>query len=73
MKERYLVLTIDTISELFKDYLTEEDLPSDAQPLKLVLNPANKLLGLEMEAPSWAEGLAPLRVAFDIKRVYGTS
>lgn len=72
MRERYVVLTIDTISELFKDYLSPEDLPENAVPVKLLFKPTEQgAMALEMFSLDWKEGLGPLKVTFDIKRVYG--
>ncbi len=72
MKPRYIILTIDTITELLKDYVGGEDIPSDAQPLKLMLNPSEKnKIAIVMDSDSWKEGMAPLDVKFKIKRVYG--
>lgn len=72
MKERHVVVTIDTIAELFKDYLSEADLPTNAVPMKLLFKPGEKgKLALEMFSLDWQDGLPPLAVNFDIKRVYG--
>lgn len=71
MKDRRILITIDTIAELFKDYLTEEDLPADAMPVKMLLkkNEAGKLAIL-MVSDSFPEQAAPYYVRFDIKKVY---
>lgn len=72
MKTRSIILTIDTICELFKDYLDPEDLPANAQPTKMLLNPAEKgKIAIEFFDLSWPEGLEPLQVNFHIKRLYG--
>jgi hypothetical protein len=71
LKERYIVLTIDTIAELFKDYCDPKDLPDTAIPLKLLYNGTD--LALEMFSEDWPEGLGPLKAHFDIKRIYGVS
>lgn len=71
MKERYIVLTIDTIAELFKDYLDPEDLPDSAVPMRLLFKPTEQgRMALEMFSLDWAEGLGPLVVNFDIKRTF---
>lgn len=71
MRERYIVLTIDTICELFKDYLSPEDLPNNAQAMKLLFKPTEQgRMALEMFSLDWKEGLGPLVVNFDIKRTY---
>lgn len=71
MKERFVILTIDTIAELFKDYCGPEDIPADAMPTKLLLRPTEKgRLAIEFVSDSWAEGLPPLAVTFKIKRMF---
>lgn len=71
MKDRRILITIDTISELFKDYLNPEDLPADAMPIKLQLNKneAGKLAIL-MTSDEFPENAQPYHVRFDIKKVY---
>jgi hypothetical protein len=72
MKERYVVLTIDTIGELFKDYVGPEELPWDAKPLKLIFKPTEMgRLALIMDSAYWTEGMPDININFDIKRVYG--
>ena len=71
MLDRRVLITIDTISELFKDYLTEEDLPADAMPIKLMLKPTEAgKLGILMVSDSFPENAPPYLVKFDIKKVY---
>lgn len=71
MKERYVVVTIDTIAELFKDYCGPEDIPPDAMPTKLLFRPADRgRLAIQMVSDSWAEGLPPLNVSFTIRRIH---
>lgn len=74
MRPRYIILTIDTITALLKDYVGGEDMPADAQPLKLMVNPqAGNKIAIEMGSDSWREGLPPLDIKFKIKRVYGVT
>ena len=72
MKPRYIMLTIDTITELIKDYVGEEELPWDARAvtLKFKANEQGKL-GIEMISDTWDKPQAPINVNFRIKRVYG--
>ena len=73
MKARYVILTIDTISDIFKDYLSEEDLPTNAQPVKMYVNPSSPgRFAIEFECLDWASGLPPLNVNFHIKRVFAS-
>lgn len=72
MKTRRILLTIDSIVALFKDYLPAEDMPETVVPLKLMINPQEKRkLAILCESLDWKEGLAPLQVKFAIKRFYG--
>lgn len=70
MKERYLVVTIDTITELFKDYCGE-DIPADAKPIKLLLKPTDRgRLAILLDSDTWVGSPEPLSVSFKIKRVH---
>lgn len=72
MKERFVVLTIDTIGELFKDYVGPEELPWDARPVKLMFKPTEQgKMALVMESSYWTEGMPDININFDIKRIYG--
>jgi len=74
MKERYVIVTIDTIAELFKDYCGEQDIPADAMPTKLLFKPNDKgRLAIQMVSDSWTKDLPPLNVSFAIRRVHTTS
>ena len=71
MKDRRILITIDTLAELFKDYLTPEDLPADAMPVKLMLKPSEAgKLGVLMVSDSFPENAAPYYLNFNIKKVY---
>lgn len=71
MKPRYCVLTIDTLAALLRDYVGGEDIPSDAMPIKLMLNPRERnKIAIEMVSDSWKEGMPALDVKFQIKRVF---
>ena len=48
-----------------------EDLPADAVALALALNPSeHNKMAIRAESAQWQEGLPPLIVKFDIRRVY---
>jgi hypothetical protein len=71
MTDRMVIVTIDTITNLFKDYCSPGDIPQDAQPLQLKLKPTEMgRLAIVMESPEWKKGLTPLEVKFDIRRIY---
>ena len=70
MRERYVVVTIDTIVELLKDYCGE-DIPTDAMPLRLLLRPEEKgRLAIELISDSFKPDSPSLVVNFRNKRVF---
>lgn len=71
MKVRRVIITIDTLMELFKDYCSSEDIPASAQARKLMLNQQERKAAVVAESPEWAADAAPLQVNFQIKRYYG--
>lgn len=74
MKERYIIITVDTLSDLFKDYLMQEDLPETAQPIRLMANPSRPgKFAIEFTDIGWPEGLPPLTADFKLKRFFGVS
>jgi len=74
MKHRYIIVTIDTIAELLKDYCGQEDLPATAMPIKLMLKPTDQgKLAILFDSPDWSSDLPPLSVSFRLKRIYAAS
>lgn len=72
MKPRYIMLTIDTITELIKDYVGLEELPEDARAIKMMFKPNESgKLAIEMISDSWTETQTPIDINFKIKRFYG--
>lgn len=66
------MLTIDTITELIKDYVGLEELPDDARAITLKFHPNEQgKLGIEMISDTWDKPQTPINVNFKIKRVYG--
>lgn len=73
-KDRMVILTIDTIGELLKDYVGAHNVPIDAVAQRLLINPQdNGKLALELASPSIKADAKPIYVNFDIKRVYNVS
>lgn len=71
MKTRRIILTIDSIMALLKDYCSTEDVPPNSMPVKLMVNPKEQnKLAIYAQALEWQEGLPPLQVHFDVRRVY---
>ena len=73
MASRMVVVTIDTICGLFKDYCGMVGFPEDAKPLKLMFNPQERKLGILVESEEKMSGGAMEEVKFNIRRVYGVS
>lgn len=71
MRERYIIVRIDDIAEILKDYAGPEDLPANAKPVKLMLKPTERgKLALLMDSDDWQGDLPPLAISFKIKRVF---
>lgn len=73
MKPRYIMLTIDTIAELIKDYASEAEIPADAMPISLKMKPTEPgKMAMELVSDNWpSSDMSPLVISFKIKRVYG--
>ena len=70
-RDRMVILTIDTIGELLKDYVGANNIPTDAVAQRLLINPQdNGKLALELASPNIKADAKPIYVNFDIKRVY---
>ncbi|MCX7946950.1 MAG: hypothetical protein N2557_08520 [Hydrogenophilus sp.] len=67
MKERLLVTTIDSLAALLAAYL---QFPAPIRPLRFQINPANRLLGLEVEADTPIFDSPELVVTFRTNRVW---
>jgi hypothetical protein len=66
-----IIVTLDTICELLKDYLGPEYVPSDARATRLLINPQEEgRLALEIMSPDIKPNDKPLFAHFDIKRNY---
>lgn len=71
MKTRMLIITVDTLLEIIKDYLGEDNVPRDAMVSKLLVKPSEQgRFAIEVVSESMKEGLAPLNVHFDMRRIY---
>ena len=74
MRHKPIVLTIDSILAILKDYMKPEDLPEDAVAQSLMINPSEKnKIAIVADSPSWPIGAEPLLVNFDIRRIFGAS
>lgn len=73
-KKRMVILTMDTIAELIKDYLGASNVPTDAVAQRLLINPQeNGKLALEIASPNIKADAKPIYVNFNIKRIYNVS
>ncbi len=71
MKRRRVIVDIDAIINLFKDYCGSEDIPPDTMPVKLMIRPTEMgKIGILAESAQWPIGLPPLDVKFQLKRIY---
>lgn len=70
LKDRDVLLRIDDIMSLFKDYLPVEDIPNDAQAISLRFHPVERKLAIVAESVGWKHGEAPLAINFHTRRVY---
>ena len=66
--------TIDTLIELFKDFLDEELFPKDAQPLRLMLKPGTKQIGILCTSEEWKDTgrstMQEIPIKFELKRIH---
>jgi hypothetical protein len=70
-KKRIVVVTLDTLAELFKDYLGEEYIHPDAKATRLMVNPQEQgKLALEVASPHIKPNAKNVFAHFDIKRIY---
>jgi hypothetical protein len=68
--DRRVLITIDTIACLFKDYINSEDLPLTAKPIKLLFKPTEKgKLALLFTSDLWDGPQRDYQVQFGIKRI----
>lgn len=74
MKKRMIILRIDDLSKIIRDYMLEEDAPRDMTISKLMVNPQEKnAIGVLVESDEWDGYQGEQRVVFDLKRYYGVS
>ena len=69
---RKILIPVDSILAMMKDYTKGEgSIPMDAVPVSLQVNLADKgMFGLVVASPEFKDD-SPIRVEFDIRRVYG--
>lgn len=68
---RIIVLGIDDIARLFKDYAGEAaGIPEDAQCDTLLFNRQEKRMCLRLSSESWAGPQPPENIRFDLQRTF---
>lgn len=73
MKARLIVIPIDDISRLFRDYLHITGYPLDAKPVMFRPDPATRKLVLEVESAGWEGKQPPEVINFELKQSYMVS
>ncbi len=69
---RMVVLPIDTIVALFKDYCGQLGFPKDAMPVKFLCKPTERgKLAIVVESDEFTGNQASEQIKFDIRRFYG--
>lgn len=68
---RKVVIPVDTLLNLIKDYTRERhDIPDDTVPVSLQIKPSEKgMFGLMVQSAHFMDD-SPIRVNFDIKKVF---
>jgi hypothetical protein len=68
---RTVIVTAETILELMKDYLGEENVPQDARPTRLLFNRNDKgRLAIEASSDNWPTGKDGFEARFDLQRSF---
>lgn len=70
-RKRMVIVTLDTIAELIKDYVGESNIPADARAYRLLTNPQERgKLAIDLTSLSIPRDAKDMFVNFDIKRVF---
>lgn len=69
--QRMVIVTVDTLAEVLKDYLGEENVPTDATVVTLLVNKSEQgKFALTLESDDWNKDLSALVVDFQVKRYF---
>lgn len=72
MKSKLIIIGIDDILRIFRDYLGPEAVPADASAVRLLVNPAEKgAFAIDVASASFGTDEPPVSIHFDLKRYYG--
>jgi len=67
---RMVIISIDDLARMFRDYVGLVGFPVDAKPVKLMMNSKERKLGLVVESDEFTGPQAPEEVKFDLRRFY---
>ena len=68
---RMVIVTIDSLLNMLKDYMATEDLPATAKAVKMMYRPTDKgRIGIMVEDDGWVGMQRPLEAKFDLRRVW---
>lgn len=71
MRRRRIIISVDDLMGLLKDYCPADDIPSDTMPERLLLRPAEQgRLGILAESRFWPVGAPALEVKFELRRFH---
>lgn len=71
LKRRRVVISIDDVVSLLRDYCGYDDFPADTMPEKLQLHQTEQgRLCIVAESQHWEHGMPPLEVKFEIRRFH---
>ena len=70
MKQRLIIAPIDSVLALLKDYAGMIAVPDDAQATRLLVNPQERKMALEIEAESWDGPQVREEIRFDLQRIF---
>lgn len=69
-----VVVTVDTLVEILKDYLGEENVPKDAQVVRLLVRPSEPgKFAIVVDGDSIKYNAPAVVADFQVKRFYGLS
>jgi len=73
MKQRLVIIPIDDLLELLKDYAGLTSIPDDAQADRLQIQPSDRKLALQLVAGSWDGPQPAEEIRFDLQRTFKVS
>ena len=70
MKQRLVIIPIDNVLALLKDYAGLIAVPKDAQVERLLINPQERKKALEISTEDWTGLQVPEEIRFDLQRTF---